>query len=289
MLRERVHLALTTMALRHQLAVQQRSAKRPQFSPADRCFWVLLSMVWARWPEALAIAQADTVRRWRRQGFRQLVRWEHGRRQPGRPAIASEIRALIRRVSQVNALWGAPRIQGELAKLGVRVSRTTIAKYIARRPGPPSPTWRTFLRHHMHDFVASGVYAELARRLRASSVQVIRSLPRWLASWTTRGAQWSAPWDVVPLTPPSSTASVPSVSAPSPVDRVCVPERSPPDSQQPCHHDPAPADVPKAVETATIRLAAWAMGRLKVSPCRRRQVPRETTGQAIGASWPVAS
>jgi hypothetical protein len=73
-LRERVHLALTTMALRHQRAVMQRSAKRPQFWPADRCLWVLLSMMWARWPEALEIVQADTVRRWRRQGFRQLMR-----------------------------------------------------------------------------------------------------------------------------------------------------------------------------------------------------------------------
>jgi hypothetical protein len=148
MLRERMHLALTTMALRHQLAVLQRSAQRPQCWPADRCLWILLSMVWARWSEALEIVPADTVRRWRRQGFCQLVRWEHGRRQAGRPAMASELRALIRRMRQENVLWGAPRIQGELAKLGVRVSRTTIAKYMARRPGPPSPTWCTFLRHH---------------------------------------------------------------------------------------------------------------------------------------------
>jgi putative transposase len=118
-LRERVHLALTTMALRHQLAVLQRSAKRPQFWPADRCLWVLFSMVWARWSEALEIVQADTVHRWRRQGFRQLVRWERGRKRPGRPAIAAEVRALIRRMSQENVLWGAPRIQGELVKLGV--------------------------------------------------------------------------------------------------------------------------------------------------------------------------
>jgi putative transposase len=177
-LRERVHLALTTMVLRHQLAVLQRSAKRPQFWPANRCLWVLLSIVWARWSEALEIVQADTVRRWRRQGFRQLVRWEHGRRRPGRPAIAAEMCALIRRMSQENVLWGAPRIQGELAKPGVSVSRTTIAKYMARRPSPPSPTWRTFLRCYGHDLVASGASAELTSRLHASSVKVMRGLRR---------------------------------------------------------------------------------------------------------------
>jgi hypothetical protein len=96
---ERVHLALTTMALRHQLAVLQRPAKRPQFWPADRCLWVLFSLGWTRWSEALEIVQADTVRRWHRQGFRQLVRWEYGRRRPGRPAIASETHTLIRRMS----------------------------------------------------------------------------------------------------------------------------------------------------------------------------------------------
>ena len=282
---ERVHLALTTMALRHQLAVLARSATRSQCSPVDRCVWVLLSMVWSRWQEALTIVQPGTVRRWRRQGWRHHLRWWRGRKRLGRPAIAAEMRALIRRMSQENVLWGAPRIQGELAKLGVRVSRTTIAKYMVRRPGPPSPTWCTFLRHHASALVAGGAYAELAHRLQASSITVIHVFQRWLDSWTTSGAKQSAQWDTVSLTPPSSTASVPSLWAPAPVDRVCVPERSPPDSQQPCYHDLAPADVPRALETANMCLAAWAMVRWKVSPFRRRQVPRETTGQARGTSW----
>src|SRR5262245_20815832 len=158
-LRERDHLALTTMALRHQLAVLQRSAKRPQFWPADRCLWVLCSMVWARWPDALEIVQADTVCRWRRQRRRQLVPWERGRRRPGRPVIASETRALIRRRSRENVLWGAPRIHGELAMLGIKVSRTTVAKYMACRPNLPSPSWRTFIRHHAYDLIARGSHA----------------------------------------------------------------------------------------------------------------------------------
>src|SRR5262245_32566760 len=175
-LRERVHLALTTVALRHQLAVLQRSATRPQFRPADRCLWVLFSMVWARWPEALEFVPADTVRRWRRQGLRQLVPWERGRRRLGRPAIASETRALIRRMSRANLLWGAPRLHGELAMLGIKVSRTTVAKYMACRPGLPSPSWRTFIRHHAYDLIARGSYAERFSSLRALAVTVLHML-----------------------------------------------------------------------------------------------------------------
>jgi hypothetical protein len=255
-LRERWDLALAIMALRHQLAVLERSTIRPQFSSADRGLWVLLSTVWSRWQEALTIVQPDTVRRWRRHGLRYSLSWLHGRRQPGRPATAPEVRALIRQLSQANVLWGAPRIHGELAKLGIQVSRTTVAKYMARRPGPPSPTWRTFIRHHAYDLVTSGVYAELARRLHTLSVQVIRALPRRLASWTTREAQRSAWRDVVSITQPSSTASVPAIWAPGIVDRVRIPERSPPDSQLSCYNDPAPADVPRVVGTANMRLAA---------------------------------
>jgi hypothetical protein len=92
---ERLHLALETMALRHQLAVLARSATRPQCSPVDRCVWVLWSTVWSRWQEALTIVQPDTVRRWRRQGWRHHLGWWRGRKRPGRPAIAAEIRALI--------------------------------------------------------------------------------------------------------------------------------------------------------------------------------------------------
>jgi hypothetical protein len=118
-LREHWQLSLETMALRHQLAVVERSVTRPRFSPVDRCFWIMLSTLWSRWPEALTIVQPDTVRCWRRQGWRYHLQWWHGRQRPGRPAIAAEIRALIRRMSQENVLRSAPRIQGELAKLGL--------------------------------------------------------------------------------------------------------------------------------------------------------------------------
>ena len=104
-LRERVHLALETMSLRPQLAVLARSAIRPQCSPVDRCVWVLLSTVWSRWQEALTIVQPDTVRHWRRQGWRHHLGWWRGRKRPGRPAIAAEMRALIRQMSQENVLF----------------------------------------------------------------------------------------------------------------------------------------------------------------------------------------
>jgi hypothetical protein len=255
-LREHWQLSLETMALRHQLAVLERSVKRPRCSPVDRCFWIMLSTLWSRWPDALTIVQPDTVRCWRRQGWRHHLRWWHGRQRPGRLAITAEMRALIRRMSQENVLWGAPRIQGELATLGIRVSRTTIAKYMARRPGPPSPTWRTFLRHHADAVVAGGASAELARRLHALSVQAIQTLRWWLASWMTTEAQRSARRDIVSLTPLSATTSVPSVRALGLVDRVRIPERSPPNPQRPGHHDLVRVDVPRAVETAPVRLAA---------------------------------
>jgi hypothetical protein len=96
---DRVDLVLAIMALRHQLAVLERSSKRPHFSPADRCFWVLLSTVWARWITALAIVHADTVRRWKRQGVRHHLASQRRWQRPGRPALAAETRTLIRRIS----------------------------------------------------------------------------------------------------------------------------------------------------------------------------------------------
>jgi putative transposase len=129
-LRDRLDLALAIMALRHQPAVLDRSGSRPHVSPADRCFWVLLSTVWSRWTTALVIAQADTVRRWTRQGLRRHLAWQSRRKRPGRPAVAAETRTLIQRISRDNRLWGAPRIHGALAKLSARVSRTTVAKYM---------------------------------------------------------------------------------------------------------------------------------------------------------------
>ena len=141
-------LLLEHLALRHQLGVLARSHRR--FRPSDRLLWLCLRRVWPRWRDALVLVQPATVARWRRQGFRGC--WSrHSRRQPGRPRIDSQLRALIRRMATENRLWGAPRIHGELLKLGVTVSERTVSRYLPDRRTAPSQTWRTFLANHLGD------------------------------------------------------------------------------------------------------------------------------------------
>ena len=111
-------LVLENLALRHQLGVLQRTAPRPRLRASDRVFWVLLARLWHGWAEAVAIVQPETVIRWQRSGFKLYWTWKSSRRCPGRPAVAPEVRALIRRMAQANPRWGAPRIHGELLKFG---------------------------------------------------------------------------------------------------------------------------------------------------------------------------
>ncbi len=114
----RRELALENVALRQQLAVLRRSVKRPRLSKVDRGFWVLLRRIWTDWESVLVIVKPETVGRWHRCGFRRYWAWKSRRRRPGRPGVAPEIRELIRNMSRANPLWGAPRVHGELAKLG---------------------------------------------------------------------------------------------------------------------------------------------------------------------------
>jgi hypothetical protein len=150
-LRRRGELLLESIILRHQLAVLQRTGtRRPCFRPADRMFWVLLSRLWVDWRRGLMIVQPATVLRWRCQGLRSI--WTSGSRgswRGGRPRIDREIRDLIVRMSQENFLWGAPRIHGELLKLGFDVSQATVSRYMPRPNRLPSQSWRTFLRNQV--------------------------------------------------------------------------------------------------------------------------------------------
>ena len=107
-------LQLENLALRHQLGVLQRSVKRPRLAPADRLLWAWLCVVWSGWRSALVIVKPDTVIAWHRKGFRLFWTWKVRRGQPGRPGVAKDVRELIRKLSSENALWGAPRIHGEL-------------------------------------------------------------------------------------------------------------------------------------------------------------------------------
>jgi putative transposase len=147
-------LVFENLALRHQLAVLQRTAPRPRLRTSDRLFWVLLSRLWSGWTDAISVVQPATVIRWQRTGFKLVWTWKSRRNGPGRPAVALEVRALIRRMSTANPLWGAPRIHGELQKLGIEISQAAVSKYLGRRSKPPSQTWRTFLNNHLQTLVS---------------------------------------------------------------------------------------------------------------------------------------
>jgi putative transposase len=153
--RSRAALQLENLALRHQIGVLQRSArKRPKLTPGDRLLWVWLSRVWRDWSSALAIVKPETVVAWHRAGFRLFWTWKARRGQPGRPVISREIRDLIRKMCRENPGWGAPRIHGELLKLGIDIGESSVSKYMVRGRNPPSQTWRTFLENHAKQLVS---------------------------------------------------------------------------------------------------------------------------------------
>jgi len=146
--RSRASLEAEILILRHQLNIQRRqSPKRLNFSTLDRLIFAGLYRLAPSVLGALAILKPETVIRWHRAGFRSYWRWK-SRHRGGRPTVPLEIRQLIREMSIANPLWGAPRIHGELLKLGIEIGQTSVAKYMARRRGPPSQGWKTFLRNH---------------------------------------------------------------------------------------------------------------------------------------------
>jgi putative transposase len=155
--RSRAELHLEILALRHQLAVVNRS-RRPRvcLTAADRMLWAWLSQTWSDWRPALVLVKPATVLAWHRRGFRLFWTWKSHR--PGRRTTTPDIRALIRRMATANPLWGAPRIHGELQKLGIPLSQSTVAKYMPRRDGPPSQPWRTFLANHLAQIMAADFF-----------------------------------------------------------------------------------------------------------------------------------
>ena len=153
--RSRSALELENLALRHQIGELQRSArKRLTLTSVDRILWVWLSRAWSGWRSALAIVQPETVLAWHRAGLRLFWTWKVRRGQPGRPVIPREVRDLIRRMCRENPGWGAPRIHGELLKLGIDIGETSVSKYMVRCRKPPSQTWRTFLENHLTQLVS---------------------------------------------------------------------------------------------------------------------------------------
>ncbi len=145
-------------ALRHQLMVLRRKVHgRVRLTNSDRLFFIQLYRWFPSVLKAITVIRPETLVRWHRAGFRRYWRWK-SRPVGGRPPIDTDLRALIRRMSIENALWGAPRIHGELLKLGFEVAQSTVAKYMVKRCGPPSQQWRAFLRNHALDIAAMDLF-----------------------------------------------------------------------------------------------------------------------------------
>jgi putative transposase len=207
--RSRVALQLEILALRHQLHVLQRTRpRRPQLAKTDRWLWVLLWRVWTDWRTALVIVKPETVIAWHRQGFRLWWTWK-SRGRMGRPTVSAEVRALIRTMAATNPRWGAPRIHGELLKLGIDVSQATVAKYIGRRRQPPSQTWRTFLQNHVGQIVAADFFVVPTATCRLLFVLVLLAHDRRrirhvavtahpTAAWTAQQLREAFPWEEAP-------------------------------------------------------------------------------------------
>jgi hypothetical protein len=170
-------LALENLALRQQLAVWKARQPRPRLTAMDRIFWVVLSRLWKSWRNSLHVVRPETVVGWHRQGFRRYWAWK-SRRRRGRPAIRTELRDLIRRISRANPLWGAPRIHGELLKLGLTVSQATVSKYMLRPRRPPAQAWRTFWTNHAKDLIALDFFTVPTATFRVLFVLVVLSHDR---------------------------------------------------------------------------------------------------------------
>jgi hypothetical protein len=201
-------LALENLALRQQIAVLQRSAKRPHLKKRDRLFWVLLSRIWTNWAETLTIVKPETVIRWHRKGFRLYWTW-NSRHKSGRPAVSREVRDLIRKMSKANSLWGAPRIPGELQKLGIDIAQATVSKYMIRHRKPPSQSWKTFLDNHVRDLVSIDFFAVPTVTFNVLFVFVVLTHDRRrvlhfnvtgspTANWTAQQIAEAFPWETAP-------------------------------------------------------------------------------------------
>src|SRR5712664_2271092 len=205
----KARLETEIIMLRHQLNVlRQRIPSRPKLTVADRLLFIWLYRLFPSVLDDITIVQPETVIRWHRTGFRLYWRWK-SRSQGGRPRIPGEIRRLIREMSLANRLWGAPRIHGELLKLGIDVAQSTVAKYMARSGRGRSQTWKTFLDNHsagigaMDFLIVPTVGFRLLfvlvilrhdrRRLISLSVTAYPT-----ADWIARQITDAFPWDVAP-------------------------------------------------------------------------------------------
>ena len=148
--RSRAELALENLSLRQQLAIYVQKQPHPRMSAPDKLFWEFMSKSWSKWKKTLIIVKPDTVVRWHRVGFRLYWRWKSRQgKKIGRPPINDEIRSLIRKMADENH-WGAPRIHGELLKLGHKIGQAAVSRLMPRKPRDPEKgqRWKTFLNNH---------------------------------------------------------------------------------------------------------------------------------------------
>jgi putative transposase len=207
--RSRAMLQLEILALRHQLQVLERSRpRRVRLAMTDRWLWIVLARLWTGWRTAVVIVKPETVIAWHRRGFRLWWAWK-SRRRIGRPTVAADVRTLIRTMAEANPRWGAPRIHGELLKLGIEICQSTVAKYVVRRRQPPSQTWRTFLRNHIGQIVAADFFVVPTATYRLLFVLVLLAHDRRrivhvavtahpTAAWTAQQLREAFPWDEMP-------------------------------------------------------------------------------------------
>jgi putative transposase len=208
-LKTRHGLAMENLALRHQIQVLQRPGKRPRLTSVDRGLWVFLSRIWHDWRDGLFVVKPDTVVRWHRMGFKLYWRWKSRNRKRGRPHVSRQLVALIRKMSLSNPLWGAPRIHGELLKLGIDLAQSTISKYMRRPMRAPYQTWKTFLRNHLGETASIDFFTVPTAAFRVLYVFLVLSHKRRRvihfnvakfpsAEWTARQLIEAFPWDAAP-------------------------------------------------------------------------------------------
>src|SRR5450830_780316 len=195
--------------LRHQLIVLRRKVRgRVRLTNNDRWFLIQLYRWFPSILQDLTIVQPETIVRWHRAGFRCYWRWKSLRR-GGRPQIETDLRALIRQMSMENPLWGAPRIHGELLKLGFDVAQSSVAKYMVKRHGPPGQGWLTFLRNHALDIAAMDLfvvptigfdllYAFVIVRLDRRDLVWINVTANPTAEWIAHQITEAFPWNETP-------------------------------------------------------------------------------------------
>jgi putative transposase len=206
--RSRASLELELVALRHQLTVLRRQRPgRPRLFAADRLLWVWLYRIWPKALDAMVLVKPATVIDWHRKGFR--LYWRRRSRPLGRPGMDREIRELIRQMGHANPLWGAPRIHGELLKLGIVVSQSTVGRYMPWRSKDPSPTWRSFLHNHMHDTAAIDMFVVVTATFRLLYAMVVLAherrkvihfdvTPNPTQAWLARQITEAFPWETAP-------------------------------------------------------------------------------------------